>query len=70
VISKSLNLWKQQLGRVPASVWLTRLHELHLRDNRLPEVPRPLRGLARLSYLDLFPAAVGTLEARGCRILL
>ena len=32
---------------------LTRIQELHLRDNRFAEVPDALRALTRLAYLDL-----------------
>src|SRR6185369_6160669 len=43
VESKSLNLWKQQLGTLPASLWdNTALETLILADNALAELPEDI----------------------------
>ena len=53
--SKSLNLWKQQLGTLPSSLWdNTALETLILADNALAELPE----------------GIAALEERGCRVLL
>ena len=54
VESKSLNLWKQQLGTVPASLWdNTALETLILADNALTELPDGIGALTSLRTLDL-----------------
>ena len=51
---KSLNLWKQQLGTVPASVCDdTALETLILADNGLTELPEAIGALTSLRTLDL-----------------
>ena len=65
----SLNLWKQQLGAVPADVWdRVELEALVLADNGLTEVSERLGRLTRLRMLDLghnalaaLPDAIGDL---------
>ena len=53
-ISRDLNLWKKQLGRVPDSVWeQTELETLVLAENGLTEVPDAIGRLKRLRMLDL-----------------
>src|SRR5689334_141729 len=69
--SAHLNLWKQQLGAVPDSVWeRTDLVTLVLADNGLTEVSSRIGRLDRLRMLDLghnrltrVPDAVGDLHA-------
>ena len=52
--SKTLNLWKQQLGTVPASVWdHTAPETLILADNGLAELPDGIGALTKLRTLDL-----------------
>ncbi len=52
--SKSLNLWKQQLGTLPASLWdNTALETLILADNALAELPDGIGALTNLRTLDL-----------------
>ena len=52
--SKSLNLWKQQLGTLPASLWdNTALETLILADNGLTELPEAIGALTSLRTLDL-----------------
>ena len=69
--SAHLNLWKQQLGAVPESVWnQADLETLVLADNGLAEVSARIGGLKKLRMVDLghnqlthVPEAVGDLEA-------
>ena len=52
--SAHLNLWKQQLGAVPESVWeRTDLVTLVLADNGLTELPAALARIRDLRHLDL-----------------
>ena len=68
---RHLNLWKKQLGRVPAFVWeQTELETLGLADNGLSEVSEQIGGLETLRMLDLghnklasVPEALGDLAA-------
>jgi hypothetical protein len=54
VESKSLNLWKQQLVTLPASLWeQTMLESLILADNGLAELPEAIGALTNLHTLDL-----------------
>jgi Leucine-rich repeat (LRR) protein len=70
-ISAHLNLWKQQLGAVPESVWeRTDLVTLVLADNGLIEVSSQIGRLDKLRMLDLghnqltrVPDTVGDLHA-------
>ncbi|WP_419669098.1 leucine-rich repeat domain-containing protein [Streptomyces sp. 2-1] len=49
-----LNLWRQQLGKVPESVWQdTELQVLILADNGLIDLPPEIGHLHRLATLDL-----------------
>ena len=51
---ESLNLWKQQLGTLPASLWdNTALETLILADNGLAELPEQIGALTSLRTLDL-----------------
>src|SRR3954463_13087142 len=69
--SAHLNLWKQQLGAVPESVWeRTDLETLVLADTGLTEVSSRIGGLKKLRMLDLghnqltrVPDAIGDLDA-------
>jgi Leucine-rich repeat (LRR) protein len=69
--SAHLNLWKQQLGTVPESVWeRTDLETLVLADTGLAEVSSRIGGLKKLRMLDLghnqltrIPDAIGDLDA-------
>jgi Leucine-rich repeat (LRR) protein len=66
-----LNLWKQQLGHVPDTVWeRTDLETLVLADNALCELSEHIARLTRLRMLDLghnrltrVPDAIGDLES-------
>jgi Leucine-rich repeat (LRR) protein len=68
--ARHLNLWKQQLGRVPDYVWeQTDLETLVLANNGLSELAEHVRGLKKLRMLDLghnqltnVPEALGRLE--------
>jgi Leucine-rich repeat (LRR) protein len=68
--SAHLNLWKQNLGRVPRSVWeRIDLETLVLADNGLAEISEQIGVLKRLRMLDLghnqiacVPEALGDLE--------
>ena len=67
----SLNLWQQQLGCVPDTLWdRVDLESLVLANNALSEVSERVGGLRRLRMLDLghnqltnVPDALGHLEA-------
>ncbi|WP_433983214.1 hypothetical protein RBB78_17200 [Tunturiibacter empetritectus] len=49
-----LNLWKQQLGEVPDSVWQqTEIETLVLADNGLTQVSEEISRLTKLRMLDL-----------------
>lgn len=49
-----LNLWRQQLGEVPESVWRrTELNVLILADTGLTALPAQIGKLYRLTTLDL-----------------
>ena len=53
----ALNLWNQNLGRVPDSVWQRTgleplIRELHLRINRLASLPASVGELSDLRQLD------------------
>ena len=63
--SKSLNLWKQQLGAVPAAVWEnTGLETLILADNGLTELSDGIGALTRLRTLDLGHNQLTTFPSR------
>ena len=50
----ALNLWRQELGEVPESVWRqTELRVLILADNGLTALPPRIGQLHQLSTLDL-----------------
>jgi Leucine-rich repeat (LRR) protein len=67
---RHLNLWKQQLGRVPESVWdHLDLETLVLADNGLTEISERIGALKKLRMLDLghnllarVPDALGDLD--------
>jgi hypothetical protein len=74
----ALNLWRQELGEVPDSVWQqTELRVLILADNGLTTLPPGLGRLHRLTTLDLghnaltsIPDELGMLtELNGCLYL-
>ncbi|WP_405525838.1 leucine-rich repeat domain-containing protein [Streptomyces canus] len=49
-----LNLWRQQLGKVPEYVWQhTELQVLILADNGLTDLPPEIGRMLRLTTLDL-----------------
>lgn len=59
-----LNLWKQQLGRVPEHVWDEReLETLVLADNGLEELDARIGRLARLRMLDVGHNRIATIPA-------
>ena len=66
-----LNLWKQQLGRVPDAVWeQSELQTLVLADNGLREISGRLGTLRKLRMLDLghnqltaVPESLGQLDS-------
>ncbi|MFJ9871308.1 hypothetical protein [Streptomyces sp. NPDC101165] len=50
----TLTLWRQQMGKVPASVWQrTELQVLILADNGLTHLPTEIGELQQLTTLDL-----------------
>ncbi|MGH9140547.1 MAG: leucine-rich repeat domain-containing protein, partial [Vicinamibacterales bacterium] len=51
---KSVNLWRQNLGVLPATLWEnTALETLMLADNQLTELPPAIAALTSLRTLDL-----------------
>ncbi len=66
-----LNLWKQNLGHVPDSIWQqTELETLVLADNGLTEISAQIGSLKKLRMLDLghnqltrVPESIGDLKS-------